>query len=615
MIHNLRNIAIIAHVDHGKTTLVDQLLQQSGTLGERAATPERVMDSNELERERGITILSKNTAITWNDGQTEYRINIVDTPGHADFGGEVERILSMVDSVLLLVDAVDGPMPQTRFVTQKAFDMGFKPIVVINKIDRDGARPHWVLDQTFELFDRLGASEEQLDFPVVYASALRGYASLDEEAQDGDMTPLFRTIVEQVSPPPVNREGPFQMRVSSLDYNSYVGIIGVGRIQRGAIRPNQRVCVIHPDGKQGNARVLQVLGFHGLQRREVDEAEAGDIIAVSGVEGLGISDTLCDRDHPEALPPLSVDEPTISMTFRVNDSPFAGREGKYLTSRQLRERLLREASHNVALRVEETTDAERFRVSGRGELHLSILVETMRREGYELAISRPEVILREMDGQTQEPYEILVVDLEADYQGAVMERIGERRGILQDLQPDGKGRVRLDYHIPARGLIGFQSEFRTLTAGTGLLFHVFDHYGPYNPEPITTRNNGVLISNSTGKAIPYALFNLQERGRMVIEPGDEVYEGQVVGIHSRGNDLTVNPLKTKQLTNIRTVLKDENVQLAALQRMTLEQALEFIEDDELVEVTPECIRLRKRHLLEHQRKTAERMAKKASEQE
>ena len=524
MIQNLRNIAIIAHVDHGKTTLVDQLLQQSGTLGERAATPERVMDSNELERERGITILSKNTAITWNDGQTEYRINIVDTPGHADFGGEVERILSMVDSVLLLVDAVDGPMPQTRFVTQKAFDMGFKPIVVINKIDRDGARPHWVLDQTFELFDRLGASEEQLDFPVVYASALRGYASLDEEAQDGDMTPLFRTIVEQVSPPPVNREGPFQMRVSSLDYNSYVGIIGVGRIQRGAIRPNQRVCVIHPDGKQGNARVLQVLGFHGLQRREVDEAEAGDIIAVSGVEGLGISDTLCDRDHPEALPPLSVDEPTISMTFRVNDSPFAGREGKYLTSRQLRERLLREASHNVALRVEETTDAERFRVSGRGELHLSILVETMRREGYELAISRPEVILREVDGQTQEPYEILVVDLEADYQGAVMERIGERRGILQDLQPDGKGRVRLDYHIPARGLIGFQSEFRTLTAGTGLLFHVFDHYGPYNPEPITTRNNGVLISNSTGKAIPYALFNLQERGRMVIEPGDEVYD-------------------------------------------------------------------------------------------
>jgi len=390
-----------------------------------------------------------------------------------------------------------------------------------------------------------------------------------------------------------------------------VGIIGVGRIQRGAIRPNQRVCVIHPDGKQGNARVLQVLGFHGLQRREVDEAEAGDIIAVSGVEGLGISDTLCDRDHPEALPPLSVDEPTISMTFRVNDSPFAGREGKYLTSRQLRERLLREASHNVALRVEETTDAERFRVSGRGELHLSILVETMRREGYELAISRPEVILREVDGQTQEPYEILVVDLEADYQGAVMERIGERRGILQDLQPDGKGRVRLDYHIPARGLIGFQSEFRTLTAGTGLLFHVFDHYGPYNPEPITTRNNGVLISNSTGKAIPYALFNLQERGRMVIEPGDEVYEGQIVGIHSRGNDLTVNPLKTKQLTNIRTVLKDENVQLAALQRMTLEQALEFIEDDELVEVTPECIRLRKRHLLEHQRKTAERKAKKA----
>jgi GTP-binding protein len=504
-------------------------------------------------------------------------------------------------------------MPQTRFVTQKAFEMGFKPIVVINKIDRDGARPHWVLDQTFELFDRLGASDEQLDFPVVYASALQGYANLDDTARSGDMRPLFQTIVEHVAPPSVNPLGPFQMRVSSLDYNSYVGIIGVGRIQRGALKPNQRISVIHPDGSQNNARVLQVLGFHGLQRTEVAEAEAGDIIAVSGVEGLGISDTLCDREHAEPLPPLSVDEPTISMTFRVNDSPFAGREGKYLTSRQLRERLLREASHNVALRVEETDDAERFRISGRGELHLSILVETMRREGYELAISRPEVILRDIEGQTQEPSELLVVDLEAGYQGAVMERLGERRGILQDLQPDGKGRVRMDYQIPARGLIGFQSEFRTLTAGTGLLFHVYDHYGPYNPEPISTRNNGVLISNSTGKAIPYALFNLQERGRLVIQPGDEVYEGQVIGIHSRGNDLTVNPLKSKQLTNVRTVLKDENVQLTAFQRMTLEQALEFIEDDELVEVTPDSIRLRKRHLLEHERKTAERLAKKATE--
>jgi GTP-binding protein len=610
MIENLRNIAIIAHVDHGKTTLVDQLLKQSGTLGERAVTPERVMDSNELERERGITILSKNTAIGWKDGTTEYHINIVDTPGHADFGGEVERILSMVDSVLLLVDAVDGPMPQTRFVTQKAFEMGFRPIVVINKVDRDGSRPHWVLDQTFELFDRLGATDEQLDFPVVYASALRGYAGKEDSVRSGDMTPLFRTIVDEVSPPPVNIDGPFQMRISSLDYSTYVGVIGIGRVQRGHIRPNQRIVVIDRHGGHHNGRILQVLGFHGLERVEVPQAEAGDIVAVTGVENLRISDTLCDRDAPEDLPPLTVDEPTISMTFRVNNSPFAGREGKYLTSRQLRERLLREASHNVALRVEETGDAEKFRISGRGELHLSILIETMRREGYELAISRPEVILREAGGQQQEPYEILVVDLETDYQGAVMERLGERRGVLQDMQPDGKGRIRMDYIIPARGLIGFQSEYRTITAGTGLLFHVFDHYGPYNAAPVSTRNNGVLISNSTGKAIPYALFNLQERGRMIIEPGDDIYEGQIIGIHSRGNDLTVNPLKTKQLTNIRTVLKDENVQLAAFQRMTLEQALEFIEDDELVEVTPASIRLRKEFLLEHERKTAERKAKK-----
>jgi GTP-binding protein len=606
VIENLRNIAIIAHVDHGKTTLVDQLLQQSGTLGERAAAPERVMDSNELEKERGITILSKNTAIEWNDGESDYHINIVDTPGHADFGGEVERILSMVDSVLLLVDAVDGPMPQTRFVTQKAFEMGFKPIVVINKIDRDGARPDWVLDQTFELFDQLGASDEQLDFPVVYASALRGYASLDSEVREGDMRPLFETIVEQVAPPPVNIDGPFQMRVSSLDYSSYVGVIGIGRVQRGSVKPNQQICVLDVDGHQRNARVLQVLGFHGLERVEVPAAQAGDIIAITGVENLQISDTLCDRSAPEALPALTVDEPTISMTFRVNNSPFAGREGKYLTSRQLRERLMREASHNVALRVEDTENPERFKVSGRGELHLSILIETMRREGYELAISRPEVILHETESGMEEPYETLVVDLESDYQGAVMERLGERRGELQNMQLDGKGRVRLDYIIPARGLIGFQSEFRTLTAGTGLMFHVFDHYGPYHRGEISKRNNGVLISNGTGKALAYALFNLQDRGRMIIEPGVDVYEGQVIGVHSRANDLTVNPLKAKQLTNIRTVLKDDAVQLSAPMKMTLEQALEFIEDDELVEVTPEAIRIRKIFLLEHERKRASR---------
>ena len=612
MIKNLRNIAIIAHVDHGKTTLVDQLLQQSGTLGDRAATLDRVMDSNDLEKERGITILSKNTAINWTSDEGEkYRINIVDTPGHADFGGEVERILSMVDTVLLLVDAVDGPMPQTRFVTQKAFDMGFKPIVVINKVDRDGARPHWVLDQTFELFDRLGASDEQLDFPVIYASALRGYAGLEDNVREGDMTPLFEAIVREVKPPEVDLDGPFQMRITTLDYNTYVGVIGIGRIQRGSVKPNQRITVIDRYGEQHNARILQVLGFNGLERTEVPEANAGDIIAVTGVENLRISDTLCDRDTLEALPPLTVDEPTISMTFRVNNSPFAGREGKFLTSRQLRERLFREASHNVALRIEETKDAEKFKISGRGELHLAILIETMRREGYEMAISRPEVILQTNDdGETQEPYELLVVDLESDYQGAVMERLGERRGMLQDMQPDGKGRIRMDYIIPARGLIGFQSEFRTVTAGTGLLFHTFEHYGPYNPAPISTRNNGVLISNSTGKSVAYALFNLQDRGRMIIEAGVDVYEGQLIGIHNRGNDLTVNPLKAKQLTNIRTVIKDDNILLASPNIMTLEQALEFIQDDELVEVTPESIRIRKLNLKEHERKTAGRAAKK-----
>jgi GTP-binding protein len=579
-------------------------------MGEHAATLDRAMDSNELEKERGITILSKNTAINWKNGEQQYRINIVDTPGHADFGGEVERILSMVDSVLLLVDAVDGPMPQTRFVTQKAFEMGFRPIVVINKVDRDGARPHWVLDQTFELFDKLGASDEQLDFPVVYASALEGYAGLEDSVREGNMSPLFETIVKHVNPPKVDLDGPFQMRVTTLDYNTYVGVIGIGRIQRGSVKPNQRVTVIDRYGGQHDARILQVLGFRGLKRVETPLANAGDIIAVTGVENLRISDTLCDREVVEALPPLTVDEPTISMTFRVNNSPYAGLEGKFLTSRQLRERLLREASHNVALRIEETADAEKFRVSGRGELHLSILIETMRREGYEMAISRPEVILREENGETQEPYELLVVDLEADYQGAVMEKLGERRGVLQDMQPDGKGRIRMDYIIPARGLIGFQSEFRTVTAGTGLLFHTFEKYGPYNPTPISTRNNGVLISNSTGKSVAYALFNLQDRGRMIIEAGVAIYEGQIIGIHNRGNDLTVNPLKAKQLTNIRTVIKDDNVLLTAPHIMTLEQSLEFIQDDELVEVTPMSIRIRKLHLKEHERKTADRIAKK-----
>ena len=598
----LRNIAIIAHVDHGKTTLVDCLLRQSGTLDARSDMPERVMDSNELERERGITILSKNTAIDWNGT----RINIVDTPGHADFGGEVERVLSMVDSVLLLVDAVDGPMPQTRFVTQKAFELGLKPIVVINKIDREGARPHWVQDQTFELFDRLGATDEQLDFTTVYTSAIQGTATLDVDQPGSDMEPLFQVIVDEVPPPDVDPSGPFQMRVSSLDYSSYVGVIGIGRIKRGTVRPNQRICVIHQDSEPRNGKVLQVLGFRGLQREEVPEAEAGDIIAVTGIDDLGISETICDRDQPEALPALTVDEPTISMNFCVNNSPFAGREGKYLTSRQIRERLEREASHNVALRIDETEDPEKLKVSGRGELHLSVLIETMRREGYEVAVSRPEVVVKDIDGVPHEPFEQLVVDLEDQYQGAVMEKLGERRAELTNMVPDGKGRVRLEFSIPARGLIGFQSEFRTITAGTGLMHHVFDRYGPQIDEPLGSRSNGVLISNGTGKALPYALYNLQERGRMLIAAGSEVYEGQVIGIHSRSNDLTVNPLKAKQLTNIRAAGKDDNVLLTPPQTMTLEQALEFIDDDELVEVTPVALRIRKKHLKEHERKRASR---------
>ncbi|RMG53780.1 MAG: translational GTPase TypA [Gammaproteobacteria bacterium] len=602
MLENLRNIAIIAHVDHGKTTLVDQLLQQSGTLGERARIDDRVMDSNDLERERGITILSKNTAITWRD----YRINIVDTPGHADFGGEVERVLSMVDSVLLLVDAVEGPMPQTRFVTQKAFAMGFRPIVVINKIDRPGARPDWVLDQTFDLFDRLGATDEQLDFPVVYASALNGYASLDPEVREGDMTPLFETIVSEVSAPDADPEGPFQMQVSSLDYNSYVGLIGIGRIKRGRIRANSPVKVIDRDGNIRQGRMLQLLGFHGLERVEVPEAQAGDIIAFTGMEELYISDTLCDPEQVEALPPLTVDEPTVSMTFQVNTSPFAGRDGKYITSRNIRDRLMEELKHNVALRVEDTDDPDKFRVSGRGELHLGILIENMRREGYELGVSRPEVLLREENGEKQEPYEQLVVDVEEAHQGAVMEKLGERRGELRDMQPDGKGRVRLEYIIPSRGLIGFQTEFLTATSGTGLMHHVFDHFGPYRPGRIGERNNGVLIANAQGKALAYALFNLQERGRLFIGPGEEVYEGMIIGIHSRDNDLVVNPMKAKQLTNIRAAGSDENILLTPPIRLTLEQALEFIDDDELVEVTPSHIRLRKKLLKEHERKRASR---------
>ncbi len=602
MIENLRNIAIIAHVDHGKTTLVDKLLQQSGTLGDRFGPVERVMDSNALEKERGITILSKNTAIRWRD----YRINIVDTPGHADFGGEVERVLSMVDSVLLLVDAQEGPMPQTRFVTQKAFGHGLRPILVINKIDRPGARPDWAVDQVFDLFVRLGATDAQLDFPIVYASAINGYAGLDSSVCTGDMTPLFEAIVEHCPAPDVDLDGPFRMQVSTLDYSSFVGAIAVGRIQRGSIGPNRQVVVVKADGERHKAKVGLVYGYLGLARHEVTSAQAGDIVALTGIEAPNVSDTLCDPTQVEALPPLTVDEPTVTMTFQVNSSPFAGRDGKFLTSRQLKERLERELIHNVALRVEEGNDPEKFRVSGRGELHLSILLENMRREGYELAVSRPEVIFREIDGVISEPFEQLTVDLEEACQGDIMQALGERKGELKNMMPDGRGRVRLDYEIPSRGLIGFQTEFMSLTSGTGLKYHVFDHYGPATQGGINRRRNGALISNGQGKALGYALFNLQERGRMLIGPGDEVYEGQVVGIHSRDNDLTVNPLKAKQLTNIRAAGSDENILLTPPIRFSLEQALEFIEDDELVEITPRAIRIRKRFLKEHERKRAGR---------
>jgi len=596
----LRNIAIIAHVDHGKTTLVDKLLQQTASLTKKTTNTERVMDSNDLERERGITILAKNTALKWRD----YRINIVDTPGHADFGGEVERILSMVDSVLLLVDAVDGPMPQTRFVTMKAFAQGLNPIVVINKVDRPGARPDWVVDQVFDLFDRLGATDEQLDFPIVYTSALLGYATLDLSQTTTDMTALFEAIVKNVPAPDVNPNGPFQMQISTLDYSSYVGMIGIGRITRGQAKSNMPVTIIDREGKTRQGKILQVLEYLGLERSEVPVANAGDIVAITGIEELKISDTICDPAAVEALTPLTVDEPTVSMTFQVNTSPFAGREGKYVTSRKIRERLEKELLHNVALRVEDTGDPDKFKVSGRGELHLSILIENMRREGYELAVSRPEVITKMVDGELHEPFETMTIDVETAHQGAIMERLGSRKGDLKNMVTDDKGRVRLDYVIPSRALIGFQTEFLTMTSGSGLMHHVFSHYAPAVKGEIPHRQNGVLISNQAGTALAYALWNLQERGRMLIGPQTETYEGMVVGIHTRDNDLVVNVCKAKQLTNMRAAGSDENIILTPHIQFSLEQALEFIEDDELVEVTPSTIRIRKKFLKEHERKRA-----------
>lgn len=589
-VKNLRNIAIIAHVDHGKTTLVDRLLQQSGTLDRKSMTTERVMDSNDQERERGITILAKNTSIQWNG----YRINIVDTPGHADFGGEVERVLSMVDSVLLLVDAVDGPMPQTRFVTQKAFDQGLNPILVINKVDRPGARPDWVLDQVFDLFDRLGGTDEQLDFPVIYASALNGVAGLDYKDLAEDMTPLLELIIDKVHPPEVNDEGPAQMQISALDYNSYVGVIGVGRIKRGRMKPNMQVIVAGSDGSKRKERILQVTGYVGLERVDVEEAQAGDIVCITGIDKLNISDTICDPEAVEILPPLSVDEPTVSMTFQVNDSPFAGREGKYISSRNLKERLEQELIHNVALRVEPGENPDKFIVSGRGELHLSVLIENMRREDYEVGVSRPEVIQKEINGEIHEPFEQIVIDIEEQYQGSIMEEMGLRKADLQNMEPDGKGRMKLDFIAPSRGMIGFRSNFLTLTSGTGIMTSVFDHYGPVKTGEVAKRQNGVLVSMISGKTLAYSLFNLQERGRMFVGHGKEVYKGQIVGLHSRDNDLLVNPTKAKQLTNVRAAGTDENLILTPHIQHTLEQALEFVEDDELVEVTPESIRLRKR---------------------
>ncbi len=589
-IKKLRNVAIIAHVDHGKTTLVDKLLQQSGTLDRKNMGTERIMDSDDQEKERGITILAKNTAISWND----HRINIVDTPGHADFGGEVERVLSMVDSVLLLVDAVDGPMPQTRFVTQKAFDQGLNPILVINKVDRPGARPDWVLDQVFDLFDRLGGNDEQLDFPVIYASALNGVAGLDEDAMAEDMAPLLDLILEKVNPPEVNDEGALQMQISALDYNSYVGVIGIGRITRGKIKPNEQVIIVGSDATERKGRVLQVMGYNGLERVEVDEAQAGDIICITGIDKLNISDTLCSPDEIEALPPLSVDEPTVSMTFQVNNSPFAGREGKYISSRNLKERLEQELIHNVALRVEQGDSPDKFKVSGRGELHLSVLIENMRREDYELGVSKPEVIQKEVNGEVHEPFEQIVIDIEDQHQGSIMEEMGQRKADLQNMEPDGKGRIKLEFLAPSRGMIGFRSSFLTMTSGTGIMTSVFDHYGKAKDGELAKRQNGVLVSMAAGKTLAYSLFNLQERGRMFVGHGKDIYIGQIVGLHSRDNDLPVNPTKAKQLTNIRAAGTDENLILTPHIEHTLEQALEFVEDDELVEVTPVSIRLRKK---------------------
>ena len=598
MIEKIRNIAIIAHVDHGKTTLVDKMLQQSGTLESRGGNVERVMDSNDQEKERGITILAKNTAISWNG----YRINIVDTPGHADFGGEVERVLSMVDSVLLLVDAVDGPMPQTRFVTQKAFDQGLNPIVVINKVDRDGARPDWVVNEVFDLFDKLGATDEQLDFPIIYASALEGIAGLDVEAMATDMEPLFKEIVEKVPHPDVEVDAPLQMQISALDYNSYVGVIGIARVTRGIARTNQQVIIVDVEGKQRKGKILQVKSHLGLERIDVDEAAAGEIVCISGIDKLNISDTICDPEKVEAMTPLSVDEPTISMTFQVNDSPFAGLEGKYVTTRNIKDRLDRELLFNVALRVEPGDTPDKYKVSGRGELHLSVLIETMRREGFELAVSRPEVIIQEIDGVLSEPYESLVIDCDDQHQGSVMEELGNRRAEMQDMMPDGKGRVRLQFLVPTRGLIGFRSQFLSLTSGSGLMTHVFSHYDEYKDIELAARSRGVLVSMVRGKTLGFSLFNLQDRGKLFVHPNTEVYEGMIIGLHSRENDLAVNPIKGKQLTNVRASGTDENIVLTPPVRHTLEQAMEFIADDELVEVTPESIRLRKRHLTENERK-------------
>ena len=588
--NTLRNIAIIAHVDHGKTTLVDKLLQQSGTLDRKSMTTERIMDSNDQEKERGITILAKNTSINWKG----HRINIIDTPGHADFGGEVERVLSMVDSVLLLVDAVDGPMPQTRFVTQKAFELGLKPILVVNKVDRPEARPHWVLDQVFELFDNLGATDEQLDFNVIYASALNGLAGLETDNLAEDMTPLLDMIIEKVSAPDVNEDAPFRMQISALDSNSYVGVIGIGRITGGSVKPNDRIIVVDKDLKERKAKILQVLGHHGLERVEIAEASAGDIVCITGVESLNISDTLCDPDHINPMPPLSVDEPTVSMVFQVNDSPFCGKEGKYITSRNIKDRLNQELMHNVALRVEEGESADKFKVSGRGELHLSVLIETMRRENYELAVSKPQVIQREVDGEIHEPFEIVVIDIEEQHQGAIMEEMGNRKADLQSIVVTENGRMKLDFMAPSRGMIGFRSSFLTLTSGSGILTSIFDHYGPAKKGEIAKRQNGVMYSMIAGKTLAYGLFNLQNRGRMFVGHGLDVYKGQIVGLHSRDNDLPVNPTKAKQLNNIRAAGTDENLILTPHIVHTLEQALEFIEDDELVEVTPESIRLRKK---------------------